>query len=192
MITDAASRKRPVVDAATDLPADVRFVGGHPLAGSERQGIDAARASLFENRPWILVENERSDPEAVGRVSAAVLAFGARPMGMSADRHDGLMTRITSLPLAVAAALARAAGAPDPDELARLAGPGLLDTTRLAGSPAPLAEELVLADRIALADAIDAVGNEMVRLSRALRELDDDAVLAFFEEARAARARVAP
>jgi prephenate dehydrogenase len=192
VLTDAASRKRPVLEAAQELPAGTRFVGGHPLAGSERKGIDAASSALFRGRPWVLVPSDLSDTEAVGRVSAAVATFGARPLEMSAARHDELMTRITSLPLAVAAALARAAGPSDSDDLASLAGPGLLDTTRLAGSPAELAEELTLGDPHALADAIERVHGDLLRISRALRELDHDAVRAFFAEARAARGRLAP
>jgi prephenate dehydrogenase len=190
VLTDAASRKRPVIAAAEALPPGVRFVGGHPLAGSERQGIDAARSSLFEKRPWVLVECSRSDPEAIGRVSAAVLGLGARPIGMRAACHDELMTRITALPLALSAALARAASLPGPDDLSQLAGPGLLDTTRLAGGPLSLAEELALADPRALADALDEVRNDLVRLARTLRHLDEGAVRAFFEEARAARERL--
>jgi prephenate dehydrogenase len=190
VLTDAASRKRPVLDAAQELPAGTRFVGGHPLAGSERKGIDAASSALFRGRPWVLVPSDLVDADAVGRVSAAVLSFGARPMEMRADRHDELMTRITSLPLAVAAALVRTAGPSDSDDLARLAGPGLLDTTRLAGSPAELTEELTLGDPHALADAIERVQGDLLRISRSLRELDHEAVRAFFAEARTARGRL--
>jgi prephenate dehydrogenase len=97
------------------------------------------------------------------------------------------MTWVSHLPHAVATALAGAAGAAAGDDLARLAGPGLLDTTRLAGQPVALALELALADPEALAAAIDAVSTELGRLSTALRGADADAVRAFFEEAETIR-----
>ena len=97
------------------------------------------------------------------------------------------MTWASHLPLAVASALARSAGARAGPELASVAGPGLLDSTRVAGQPAALALELALADPPALADAVEAVRAELATLSSALRAGDAAAVEAFLEEAAALR-----
>ena len=187
VLTDTASLKKPMIETAQTLPVGTRFVAGHPMAGARRRGIEAATPEIFRNRPWILVRTARSDDDAMATVSDLVLSIGARPVTLDADRHDRLMTWVSHLPHAVATALAHAAGAAAGGELARLAGPGLLDTTRLAGQPVALALELALADPEALAGAIDAISAELGKLSSALRGGDADAVRALFEEAETIR-----
>lgn len=187
VLTDAASIKRPIADGAAALPADARFVAGHPMAGSQKSGVEAADAGLFRGRPWILCPTARSDEKSLAAVEEVVRSAGARPVRLDAASHDRLMTWASHLPLAVAAALARAAGAGAGPELSSVAGPGLLDTTRVAGQPALLALELALADPRALADAVDAVREELARLGEALRAGDATAIRAFLEEASARR-----
>lgn len=187
VLTDTASLKKPIVAAMAALPSGTRCVAGHPMAGARRRGIDAAAPEIFRGRPWVLVRTARSDDEAMAAVSDLAASIGARPVVLDAERHDRLMTWISHLPHAVASALAQAAGGAVGGDLARLAGPGLLDTTRLAGQPVPLALELALADPEALAAAIDAVSAELGRLSAALREGDADAVRALFEGAETIR-----
>lgn len=187
VLTDTASLKKPMVEAARTLRAGTRFVAGHPMAGARRRGIEAATPEIFRNRPWILVRTEKSNDESMALVCDLVLSIGARPITLDADRHDRLMTWVSHLPHAIATALAQATGAAAGDDLARLAGPGLLDTTRLAGQPVALALELALADPEALAGAIDAVCAELGKLSTALRGADADAVRAMFDEAETIR-----
>ncbi len=191
VLTDTASLKRTIVEAALGLSASIRFVGGHPMAGSQKSGVEAASADLFRGRPWILCRTARSDDASLAAVTEVVRAAGARPVLLDAARHDALMTWASHLPLAVASALARAAGARGGAELADVAGPGLLDSTRVAGQPAPLALELALADPPALADAVEAVRGELAALSAALRAGDAAAVRAFLEEAAALRGSLA-
>lgn len=187
VLTDAASLKRPIVEAAAGLPAGARFVGGHPMAGSHETGVEAASAGLFRGRPWILCRTARSDDASVAAVTELVRAAGARPVLLDAARHDGLMTWASHLPLAVASALVKASVGRGGMELSSVAGPGLLDSTRVAGQPAALALELALADPPALADAVEAVRAELAALSAALRAGDAAAVRAFLEEAAALR-----
>ena len=106
---------------------------------------------------------------------------------MEADAHDRLMTWVSHLPLAVASALTGAAFSGAGPNLPELAGPSLLDTTRVAAQPIALALELAMADPAGLADAIDSVGAHLDRLADALRRGDEAAVRAFFEEASARR-----
>ncbi len=183
ILTDTASLKRPLVQAAQGLRHEVRFVGGHPMAGSESSGIAAARTDLFRGRPWALVPTPRSDEEAIAACEDLARAAGARPIRVDAVRHDRLMTWASHLPLSVAAALVRAAGASCGTDLSQLAGPGYLDTTRVAGQPVALALELALADRESLASAIGSVSRELASLSAALRREDVDALRRFFQEA---------
>jgi prephenate dehydrogenase len=190
ILTDTASLKRPLVQAAQSLRQAVRFVGGHPMAGSESSGIAAARPDLFRGRPWALVPTPRSDEEAIAACEELARAAGARPIRLDAVRHDRLMTWASHLPLSVAAALVRAATSASGNDLSQLAGPGYLDTTRVAGQPVALALELALADRESLAAAIDSVSRELASLSAALRREDLDALGRYFQEASEARRKV--
>lgn len=183
LLTDTASVKRPVAAAALALPVTARFVGGHPMAGSTTGG---ARADLFRNHPWLVVPTERSDVRSIETIQELARALGADPILVEAERHDALMTWMSHLPLATACALARAVSSQGTG-LDRFAGPGLLDTTRLAGTPAGLAMELALADPEALAAAIDEVRRELEALAGSLRTRDEKDLAEFFEKASGVR-----
>ncbi len=189
LLTDTASVKRPVVAAAQALPAAARFVGGHPMAGSTRGG---ARADLFRNRSWLVVPTQRSDARSIESVQELARRAGARPVLVEADRHDALMTCVSHLPLATASALARAVSSQGGAGLDQFAGPGLLDTTRLAETREDLAMELSLADPEALAEAIEAVRGELEALAGSLRARDQARLAEFFEKASAARQSFQP
>jgi prephenate dehydrogenase len=188
ILTDCASLKAPVAGAAATLPAGARFVAGHPMAGRRGRGVAAADPAIFRDRPWALVRTARSDDASFADVEAFVRSFGARPLAIDAERHDRAMTWVSHLPLAVSAALARAATSGGGEDVHDLAGPGLLDATRLAAGPPALALELVLGGGGgALADAIALVRDELSRLAAALSTRDADTLRAFFEEAEAVR-----
>lgn len=187
VLTDCASLKRPIVAAAADLPSTVRCVGGHPMAGGRASGIEGADAGLFRGRPWAIVPTARSDDAAIDSVEGLVRSLGARPVRLDAEAHDRAMTWISHLPLAVAAALTRAAVEGAGASLPSLAGPGLRDTTRLASTPEPLALELAMADPDALAAAIEAVRAELESVGAALRGADAEDLRQFLAEACASR-----
>ena len=183
LITDAASLKLSIAAAAAALPAAVRFVGGHPMAGSRTPGLAGARADLFQDRPWLIVPTARSDDDSIAAIEGLVRAMGARPVVVDAERHDALVTWVSHLPHAVASALSRAVSSAAGSGLDRMAGPGLLDTTRVADTPAPLALELSLADPAALSAAIESVRSELAELSRRLRGRNAEELRAYFEDA---------
>lgn len=187
LFSDCASLKAPVLRAAATLPEGTRFVGGHPMAGSRTRGLAGADARLFEGRPWVLVPTARTDERALASVGDLVTAIGAVPIVLDADSHDAAMTRVSHLPHAVSAALAAATARNATPAVFRLAGPGLLDATRLAEAPIDLLLELALADPQALANAIGDVAAELTSLRAALMEADAPAVRAFFTRAAAAR-----
>ena len=142
VVTDVASTKARIAARAT--AHDLRFVGGHPMAGRETSGFEAATADLFVGRPWVVVPGDRADPDAVERVEALARATGANPIRMDAAAHDAAVAAISHLPLLAAVALVEAAagavGEPSPADwpaAAALAGSGWRDATRLArGDPA--------------------------------------------------------
>lgn len=142
VVTDVASTKALLMERAD--AAGLRFVGGHPMAGRETAGYDSADATLFVDRPWVLVPGAHVAPTDVGVVADLAAACSAKVVLMDAAAHDRAMAGISHLPLVVAAAMVEAvAGEParDPGDdwtaAALLAAGGWRDTTRVArGDPA--------------------------------------------------------
>lgn len=184
VVTDVASTKRHVVTAAraAGLPA---FVGGHPMAGTERSGIDHARADLFAGRPWLLVEGT-GGADVGARVETFVRGLGAGPQWVDADAHDRHVAFVSHLPHLVAVALMNAAADGVGAEGLRMAGPAFSDMTRLASSPPELWQGIVPANADFIAEALGQflqalpVGRDLAREGW-IREA--------FDRAGAARAR---
>ncbi len=144
VITDVVSTKALMVARAAAL--GLRFVGGHPMAGREVSGFDAADENLLRDRPWVVVPaatGPNADPEAIDRVEALARACGARPVRMDAAEHDAAVAGVSHLPLVLAAALVEAVAggpggpaAPGWEAAASLAATGWAGATRLArGDP---------------------------------------------------------
>lgn len=135
-VTDVASTKTAII-AAADL-AGLPFVGGHPMAGRESSGFEAAEAGLFRDRPWVVVPGPAARPSDIERVEGLARAVGARPVRLAANQHDVAVAAISHLPLVVAATLAEAVTTGDDWPTAqRLAASGWAGMTRLArGDPA--------------------------------------------------------
>jgi prephenate dehydrogenase len=137
LITDVGGTKRDIVNAACALPgARASFIGGHPIGGAERGGFAFARADLFRGRPWIFTPNASSSPQAVDRLAGFVEGLGARPTTMDAEDHDRLMAFLSHLPQLTVSALMEVVGEAAASSGLRLSGRGLVDSTRLASSPA--------------------------------------------------------
>jgi prephenate dehydrogenase len=171
LVTDVASTKGAIVARAAQR--GLRFVGGHPMAGREAIGIEAADAELFRGRPWPVVAPPGADPRDVGAVQALARATGARPTPMDAAAHDAAVATISHVPLLAAAALVEAMTA-DPawhdGGAPALAASGWRDTTRVAGGSPAMGAGIVatnateLAPRLrALRAAIDAWIEELER-----------------------------
>jgi len=191
IVTDTGSTKAELAAALPGLlPDGVPYVPGHPIAGSHESGPEAARADLFRDHVVVLCDAPDTDGEAVRRLEALWTGCGARVVHMSADVHDRLLAYTSHLPHAIAFALARAAqagaAADDPD--ASLAGDGLRDTTRLAGSDVAMWRDILVSNAGPLLEALDTFGAELDALREALRAGDADAVRAWLETARLARA----
>jgi prephenate dehydrogenase len=138
-ITDVASTKGRIIDRATTL--GLPFVGGHPMAGRETTGVEAATADLFVGRPWVVVADAGPPEAAVQLAETLALAAGARPIRMSAADHDGAVAAISHVPLALSVAMVEAVArsgdqAVDWPAARELAATGWRDMSRLAkGDP---------------------------------------------------------
>ena len=187
VVTDVGSVKGEVVaQCEAALPADRPFVGGHPIAGSERAGAAAADAGLFRGAPCVLTPTARTDATALVAVRALWEGVGARVSEMTPAAHDRALAWVSHLPHVVAYALVGALAGAD-GQLAALAGGSWRDATRVAASPAELWRDIFLANREAVLAATDAFGAEVARLRAALAAGDEPALLALLERAVAAR-----
>jgi prephenate dehydrogenase len=170
--TDAASVKTLPSRQIEVLGCDSSsHVGGHPLAGSERSGPYAARGSLFEGRPWVLVPEPRSSAAALDGAHAVVSACGATPVLMGAEEHDRAMALVSHVPHLVAGLLAGRLLDGDPAALG-VAGQGVRDTTRIAGGRPALWTEILAANAGNVADVLDGMAADLAATVSALRALE--------------------
>jgi len=179
--TDVGGTKRDIVSAARALSPGTTFVGGHPLGGGERGGFAFARPDLFAGRPWIFTPDGDDSSDAVERLSRFVSGLGARPCILSADEHDRVMAYVSHLPQLAASALMEAVGNAAGIEGLRMAGRGLVDTTRLASSPADVWRDICLTNADAIGDALDCLIARLTQLRGDLRH--GDAIEAIFSAA---------
>jgi prephenate dehydrogenase len=154
IVTDVGSAKRVMQEAAIGLPERLTFIGGHPLAGAPRRGIEFARPDLFAGRPWILTPGAVS-PDAVGKLEAFVTGVGATPRLMTAEQHDHLLAYLSHLPQLVISALTQVIGEEVGEAGLALAGRGLQDTTRLASSPGTTWKDVLAANADEVGAALD-------------------------------------
>jgi prephenate dehydrogenase len=178
IITDTGSTKREIVSAARQLPARFTFIGGHPLGGAAKGGLEHARPDLFAGRPWLLTpDSGRATPAAEGaagafhpgdaleQLSAFIRALGSTPRTLSPEAHDRLLAFLSHLPQIAASALMHVVGdAVGADGLA-LSGRGLADTTRLAASPPDIWKDIVGTNADQIGPALD----ELIALLQDLR-----------------------
>ncbi|MCC7412262.1 MAG: prephenate dehydrogenase/arogenate dehydrogenase family protein [Gammaproteobacteria bacterium] len=190
VVTDVGSVKGAVIaDARAALAAHYRlFVPGHPVAGTERSGVQASFAALFDSQRVILTPTAETDRGAVDRVTAMWQAAGARVEEMDAGHHDEVLAATSHLPHVLAFALVEyLAGVQEAREVFRFAGGGFRDFTRIAASSAPLWCDIVFANRPAVLASLEGYDARLRVLTEALRRGDVDAVRALFERAGAAR-----
>ena len=178
VVTDVGSIKAAplrAVRAQVDEEALGRYVGSHPMAGSERSGPLAASAALFDGRPWAVTPHEGSTAAAEAVVTALVRACGATPLRFGPDEHDLAVARTSHLPHLLAVLVAgRLAGAPAA-HLA-LSGQGVRDVTRIAAGDPRLWRQIIGANTAAVAALLDEVQDELTALVTALDGDDADEV----------------
>jgi prephenate dehydrogenase len=181
VVTDTGSTKREIMAAAAALPARFTFVGGHPLAGAARGGLEHARPDLFVGRPWLLTPNgargsspphdaftdrlglgggggpsDTSGP-GVAKLTDFVRALGAEPRVIGAAAHDRMLAFLSHLPQLTASALMQVVGDAVGQEGLALAGRGLADTTRLASSPPDIWKDIAATNADEIGPALDAL-----------------------------------
>ena len=189
-VTDVGSTKQDVIAAARAGLAEriAQFVPGHPIAGAETNGSAAARAGLYADKPLILtplLENSAADVE---KVETLWRVCGARVARMDAALHDQIFAAVSHLPHLLAFALMdELASRPLAETYFRYAGAGLRDATRIAGSHPEMWRDITLANRDALLDELDTLGEKLKSVRALVAARDGAALEQVFARARQAR-----
>jgi prephenate dehydrogenase len=188
VVTDVGSTKRLIASHVSDE----RFVGGHPIAGSESAGVQHAREDLFQGASWYLTPSTRSSGVLYERLHGLLVSFGARPVALDADSHDRLLATVSHLPHVLANVLvSQAARTVDrEDEPLPRVGPSFRDATRVAGANSGIWTDIYMQNAAAIADEVDATVQRLTDVARSLREGDAEAVRAWNDRARDDRRRL--
>ncbi len=185
VVTDVGSVKAPIAAAADDP----RFVPGHPMAGSEQDGLDGATADLFSGATWVLSPTPTTDDAAFAEVREVVAATGAQVIVIPPERHDTLVAVVSHVPHLTAATLMRLADgrAVEHRALLRLAAGGFRDMTRIAAGHPAIWPDICTENQGAITDVLDELIAELSGLRDVVAEGDRERLLSHLDEARIAR-----
>lgn len=194
ILTDTGSVKSRVVLEVEGSPLRfVRFIAGHPMAGSERSGIDAADGKLFQGASWMLTPTPTSDPGAFEAVGAHLRRIGARVLAVSPELHDRVVAVASHLPQTIASTLmVQAADVADDlgDAVLSVAGGGFRDVTRIAASEPELWVGILLENRAAVLEALDDYAGRLHQVRELLAAADGAALRRWLADGRTARRRL--
>jgi prephenate dehydrogenase len=186
LVTDVTSVKVPLLSAVRH---GVRFVGGHPMAGREHAGPEAASAALFRGAPWVICDDGAAR-EDVEQLSSIVGSTGANPIVMSAQRHDQVVAAVSHLPHLLAVALVNTVT--DNPDAAELVSGSFRDLTRVASAESSWWPEVLASNADAVTRALDELVRSLEGLGSRVRSGDTDGLAALLEQARARRGAMAP
>lgn len=185
VVTDAGSTKARIV-ARLEEDLGGRFIGAHPMAGSEQSGIAAAREDLFDGSVCIVTPTPNSQPTALSKVAEMWTSAGCKVRQLGPSLHDQVVARASHLPHAVAAALVRAANRSE-EAIGEFVGNGYRDTTRIAGGSAGMWAEILLGNRVEVVNSVSDLMVELTKLKTFLENDDRDGIEVFLEQARVVR-----
>jgi prephenate dehydrogenase len=176
VVTDVGSVKSLPLEQIADHADEVllsRYVGSHPMAGSERSGPLAATAALFDGRPWAITPHTHSAPDAVALVEALALLCGAEPVRLSPVEHDCAVARISHLPHLLAVLTAGQLAEAQPEHLS-LSGQGVRDVTRIAAGDPDMWTQILRANHAAVGEILRDVQSDLARLVDVLENGDPE------------------
>ncbi|MBI4689195.1 MAG: prephenate dehydrogenase/arogenate dehydrogenase family protein [Nitrospirae bacterium] len=184
IVTDVGSVKGKLVRDMEDLMTEgVNFVGGHPIAGSDRSGIDTASSDLFSGAKCILTPTEKTDGTALKVITELWDTLGATTIILDPDEHDKIYAAVSHLPHIIAYAIMNTVADVNASYL-KFAGQGFKDTTRIASSSPELWRDICLMNKENLIELIELLKKNLDNLSAHLQRSDFDALEREFERAR--------
>lgn len=185
LVTDVGSVKSPMLE----LMADPRYVGGHPMAGSELDGIEGARSDLFEGATWVLTPIPGTDDQSFAEVRAVVSSLGADVVAIPPDRHDEMVAMVSHVPHLTAASLMRLVDERSSEHrsLLRLAAGGFRDMTRIAAGSPGIWPDICAENREAIVSELDRLIDALTEVRDVVSEGDRGRLVEILEQARKAR-----
>lgn len=192
VVTDVGSTKSELLKVMDPLFKDSNacFVGSHPIAGSEKTGIDAGNPDLYEGRLTVVCPADDTRAETLNAVKEMWTAAGSEVIDMSPGRHDSMLAATSHLPHMVAAALARSVADGDPAAKADFCGTGFKDTTRVASGSADMWVDIIDTNRAALETELDRFHEELQGLISILRSGNGDDIRKWLVDAASDRDEV--
>jgi len=191
VVTDVGSVKAPVVTEVEKLRPDesARFVGGHPMAGSEQDGIDGADSSLFVGSTWVLTPSANTDERSYTIALRVIRDLGADLVTLTPEHHDELVALVSHVPQLAASTLMDVASATEEDRptLMRLAAGGFRDMTRIAAGHPGIWPDILATNRDAVLGALDGYVAALLAAREIVASGSRDELLVLLERARAAR-----
>lgn len=185
VVTDVAGVKAPIVEAL----GDARFVGGHPMAGSEQEGVEGADADLFQGATWVLTPTETTDARAYSEVRGVIGSLGANVVAVPPRRHDDLVALVSHVPHLTAATLMNLAAdtATEHATLLRMAAGGFRDMTRIAAGHPGIWPDVCADNREGILSVLDRLVEALCGVRTVVAGGEREALLAMLEKARHAR-----
>ena len=193
IVTDTGSVKKAIADVAREtIPDHSFFIGGHPMAGLERRGFEAADDLLFENASYVLCPSDTSMQhiEKDSDFVTIIKSLGARILVMDPSEHDHVAAAISHVPQLLSVALVNSAGISSDSMARNLAAGGFRDMTRIASSPFPMWQDILAANHGPILDKLAALSSRIQQLRNRLIEEDYEALEEIFKEAEQARALI--
>jgi len=190
LVTDAGSTKADIVEGCSKIFGQkANFIGGHPMAGSERTGVEHASASLFEGAVWILTPTPQTPDLATRKMVKLIEGLGARPLVMDAAAHDALVAVTSHLPHITAAALVHlfTACQETHEQAPQLVAGGWRDSTRIAAGSPEMWRDISLANAPAITQQLDQLIMQLQLLRDMLTRQDAEQIFGWFEAASIAR-----
>ena len=189
VVSDVASTKAGVVAAASQYLVAATFIGGHPMAGSERSGVEASRPDLFKDAYYVLTPSADTPPDAYRALHALATSLGARVIAIDPSVHDEAVAVVSHAPHVAAAALTRLAArrAGTEEGVLRLAAGGFKDTTRIAAGSPELWTGICLDNAEALGESLTALTHDLAVFGDALAARDAEALDAWLTSAAEVR-----
>jgi prephenate dehydrogenase len=185
IVTDVAGVKGSIVEQVVDE----RFLGGHPMAGSELRGLSGARADLFQGTTWVLTPTDRTSPSTYSTLHGVLREIGANVVAISADDHDRLVAIASHVPHLLAGSLMNEASqvAEQDAVLLQLAAGGFRDMTRIAAGDPGIWPDILFENREAIAQSLEALEGRLKMLREALLDDGRDVIVESLLSAASAR-----
>lgn len=169
IVSDLGSTKRDIVQTMSTLPERFDVLGGHPICGKEKLGLENADSDLYRNTPFIVTPLERTSSRAKSTLKQIISAIGAHLIEMTADEHDRALAFTSHLPFLISSAFVQSV----PQELSRLIGTGFRSTARLAGTPSQMMMGVLQSNRDNILLALRKFQKELASIETAMATKDD-------------------